>query len=380
VPEGRRSGVVGTVLGSWRAWCALPTDATAEPQWLQYAWTLLFNTAIAVVLSLIVWSFGQRAGLWQVFKWNWVIAQAIGFTIHLLFALGTRIVGRERIEGFDMRRRALFFAGIPILGCLIGYWIGLSLLGVQVARIIQGAPRVAIAIILVSIIVSTFWYRYLANKARLAAAEAARERERSRSAELERLALDAQLRSLQAQIEPHFLFNTLANVVSLIDGAPDKARRMLEQLIDLLRATLAASRSGRTTLGQECALVGAYLDILGIRMGERLRYAVDLPRELAGATVPPLSLQPLVENAIKHGLEPKLAGGAVSVRARAVDGALQVDVEDDGLGFDDPKGAGVGLANLRERLRAAYGERARVAISDRAPGTRVRLTLPLETS
>jgi sensor histidine kinase YesM len=219
----------------------------------------------------------------------------------------------------------------------------------------------------------------MANKARLAEAEAARERERSRSAELERLALDAQLRSLQAQIEPHFLFNTLANVVSLIDGAPDKARRMLEQLIDLLRATLAASRSERTTLGQECALVGAYLDILGIRMGERLRYTVDLPGELAEATVPPLSLQPLVENAVKHGLEPKLAGGTVSVRARAVDGALQVDVEDDGLGFDDQKGAGVGLANLRERLRAAYGERARVAVSDRAPGTRVSFTIPLET-
>ena len=371
--------MAGTLLSSWRAWWAPPSRMAAGPRWLQYAWTLLFNTCIAVVLSLIAWSFAQRAGLWHVFKWNWVIAQSIGFTIHLLFDLGTRIVGRERIEGFDMRRRALFFAGIPILGCLIGYWIGLSLLGVEVARIIQGAPRVAIAIILVSIIVSTFWYRYMANKARLAAAEAARERERSRSAELERLALDAQLRSLQAQIEPHFLFNTLANVVSLIDGAPDKARRMLERLIDLLRASLAASRSERTTLGQECALVGAYLDILRIRMGERLRYAVELPAELAGATVPPLSLQPLVENAIKHGLEPKLAGGTVSVRARAVDGALQVDVEDDGLGFDDREGVGVGLANLRERLGAAYGERARVVISDRAPGTCVRLTLPLET-
>ena len=378
-PEGRhRSAAAGALISSWRSWWA-PSYRTVGPRWLQYAWTLLFNTAIAVVLSLIAWSFGQRPDLWQVFKWNWVIAQSIGFTIHLLFDLGARIVGRERIEGFDTRRRVLFFAGIPILGCLIGYWIGLSLLGVQVARIIQGAPRVAIAIILVSIIVSTFWYRYMANKARLAAAEAARERERSRSAELERLALDAQLRSLQAQIEPHFLFNTLANVVSLIDGAPDKARRMLERLIDLLRASLAASRSERTTLGHECALVGAYLDILRIRMGERLQYAIDLPAELAEATVPPLSLQPLVENAIKHGLEPKLAGGTVSVRARAVDGALQVDVEDDGLGFDDQNGIGVGLANLRERLGAAYGERARVVVSDRAPGTCVRLTIPLET-
>ncbi|MGE5161767.1 MAG: sensor histidine kinase [Betaproteobacteria bacterium] len=377
--EGRRSGLAGTLASSWRDWWT-PPHQTVGPRWPQYVWTLLFNTCVAVVLSLIVWSFGQRAGLWQVFKWNWVISQSIGFTIHLLFDLGTRIVGRERIAGFDMRRRALFFAGIPLIGCLIGYWIGLSLLGVQVARIIQGAPRVAIAIILVSIIVSTFWYRYMANKARLAAAEAARERERTRSAELERLALDAQLRSLQAQIEPHFLFNTLANVVSLIDGAPDKARRMLERLIDLLRASLAASRSERTTLGQECALVGAYLDILGIRMGERLRYCVDLPAELTGAAVPPLSLQPLVENAIRHGLEPKLAGGTVWIRARVIDRTLQVDVEDDGLGFDGQEGVGVGLANLRERLRAVYGERARIAVSDRAPGTCVRVTIPFEAA
>ena len=155
---------------------------------------------------------------------------------------------------------------------------------------------------------------------------------------------------------------------------------MLERLIDLLRASLAASRSERTTLGQECALVGAYLDILRIRMGERLRYRVDLPAALTRATVPPLSLQPLVENAIRHGLEPKLAGGTVWIRARVIDGTLQVDVEDDGLGFDDQKGAGVGLANLRERLRAVYGERARDAISDRAPGTCVRVTIPFEAA
>jgi sensor histidine kinase YesM len=367
--------VVRAVRSSWSAWSG-PSLIRVGPRWLQYVWTLLFNTGIAVVLSLIAWSFGQRAELWPLFKWNWVIAQSIGFSIHLLFDAGARIFGRERIEGFDKPRRVIFFAGIPILGCLVGYWIGLSLLGVQVARIVQGAPRIAISIILVSIIVSTFWYRYMANKARLAEAEAARERERARSAELERLALDAQLRSLQAQIEPHFLFNTLANVVSLIDGAPDKARHMLERLIELLRGSLAASRSDRTTLGQECALVGAYLEILAIRMGDRLRYAVHLPGDLAEARIPPLSLQPLVENAIKHGLEPKLGGGTVSVRAKGVDGAVQIEVEDDGLGFDDRNGDGVGLANLRERLRAVYGERASVTICNLAPGTCVRLTIP----
>jgi signal transduction histidine kinase len=363
---------------SWRSWWSF-SYRHAGPAWLQYVWTLLFNTAVAVVLTLIAWSFAQRADFLQVLKWNWVIAQAIGFSIHLLFEVAGRLLGHARIEAFNTPRRVVFFAGIPIVGCLLGYWIGLSLLGVQVARIVQGAPRVMVAILLVSIIVSTFWYRHVAAKARLAQAEAERERERSRNAELQRLALDAQLRSLQAQIEPHFLFNTLANVVSLIDSAPAQARTMLERLIDLLRSSLAASRGAHTTLAQECALVAAYLDILSVRMGERLRYRIDVPAELAGARLPPLSLQPLVENAIRHGLEPKLGGGTVAVRARAADGGLQLDVDDDGLGFGHGAGGGLGLANLGERLAAIYAGRARVTICELAPGTRVRLSLPLET-
>jgi sensor histidine kinase YesM len=277
-----------------------------------------------------------------------------------------------------MPMRILFFAGIPIVGCLIGYWIGLRLLGVDVARIVEGAPRIVIGILVVSVIVSTFWYRFTANKGRLAEAEAARERERARNVELERLALDAQLRSLQAQIEPHFLFNTLANVVSLIDSAPDKARGMLERLIDLLRASLAASRGQRTALAQECALVRAYLDILSIRMGERLAYRIDVPAELAAVSLPPLTLQPLVENAIRHGLEPKLAGGSVTIAARRTGDSVEVIIDDDGLGFSDNAGAGVGLANVRERLAGLYGERARLAIEERTPGTRIRVTLPAE--
>lgn len=360
---------------SWQSWWS-PSFRKEGPRWMHYVWTFLFNTAIALVLTLIAWSFASRSNPVQLLKWNFVISQSIGFVIHLLFELSARVLGTARIETFSTPQRVVFYGGIPIVGCLIGYWLGLTLLGVDVARIVQGAPRVALAIILVSIVFSTFWYRYMANKALLAKAEAERERERSRVAELQRQASDAQLRSLQAQIEPHFLFNTLANVVSLVDVAPDKARLMLERLIDLLRASLAASRSDRTTLGQEAELVAAYLDILGIRMGERLRYTIDVPAELAGAPIPPLSLQPLVENAIKHGLEPKVAGGSVRLVARNSGGTLQLDVEDDGLGFAPSVAGGVGLSNLRERLASHYGDRARIVIEDLGSGTRVRLTIP----
>ncbi len=336
----------------------------------------MFNTAIAVVLTLISLAF--TADPLRTLRYNFVIAQSIGLTIHALYEAGGYLLGIERIEAFSTRKRVIFFAGIPIVGCLIGYSIGLTLLGVDVERIVQGAPRILIASVVVTIIISTLWYRYMSGKMRLASAEAERERERAKAVELQRQAIDARLRSLQAQIEPHFLFNTLANVVSLIDTAPDKARLMLERLIELLRASLAASRSERTTLGQETALITAYLDILRIRMGKRLSYTIDVPADLMDARLPPLSLQPLVENSIKHGLEPKLEGGHVHIIARSAGGALQLDVEDDGLGFPSHTGNGVGLANLRDRMASLYGDKARLAVEELARGTRVRVTLPLE--
>ena len=367
---------VSVLRQSWRSWWSFSLQPSG-PGWLQIVWTLVFNTAIAVVLTLVAWAFAGRADPLRYLMWNFVIAQSIGLTIHALYEAGGYLLGRECIEGFSTRNRVLFFAGIPIVGCLIGYWIGLTLLGVDIGRIVQGAPRVVVAIVIVSIIFSTFWYRYLSGKTRLASAEAESERERAKAVELQRQAIDAQLRSLQAQIEPHFLFNTLANVVSLIDTAPDKARLMLERLIELLRASLAASRSERTTLGQETALIAAYLDILRIRMGERLSYSIDVPPELLDVSIPPLSLQPLVENSIKHGLEPKLEGGSVRLTARSADGALELDVEDDGLGFSPRAGTGVGLTNLRERMTSLYGANARLVVQELARGTRVRMTIPL---
>ena len=366
---------VADIRQSWRCWWSF-SIRPAGPNWLQFLWTILFNTAIAVVLTLMAWAFADRDP-WRIFAWNFVIAQSIGLTIHVLFDAGGYLIGRERIAAFSTRSRVLFFAGIPIIGCLIGYWIGLTLLGVDVGRIVQGAPRVVIAIVTVSIIFSTFWYRYLSGKTRLAHAEAESARERARVVELQRQAIDAQLRSLQAQIEPHFLFNTLATVVSLIDTAPANARLMLERLIELLRASLTASRSERTTLGQEIALIAAYLDILRIRMGERLSYTIDIPPELMNTRIPPLSLQPLVENSVKHGLEPKLEGGRVHLTARSTGDALQLDVEDDGLGFESDAGGGVGLANLRDRIASLYGERGQLVVEPLARGTRVRMTIPL---
>ncbi len=203
---------------------------------------------------------------------------------------------------------------------------------------------------------------------------------RERIAQSERAEVEARLKLLQAQIEPHFLFNTLANLQALIAVDPKRAQEMLGHLDGYLRATLATTRNDTGTLGEEFALLRAYLEILAIRMGDRLSFELELPQALSRATVPPMLLQPLVENAIRHGLEPKVDGGRVRVIARESSGRLSLTVEDTGLGLGTSPltGTGVGLAHVKARLAAVFGNAATLDAGE-APGggTRVTLQLPL---
>lgn len=201
-------------------------------------------------------------------------------------------------------------------------------------------------------------------------------REQIRSLSTEKQLVEARLRLLQAQIEPHFLFNTLANVISLIETAPPRARVMLEHFVAYLRASLAASRATRGTVGQEAELLRNYLELIRIRMGNRLTYDIAVAPDVADAPLAPMLLQPLVENAIKHGLEPKVEGGKVTVNIRRQASQLLATVEDNGLGFNPQGSSGVGLDNLRERLKVLYDGGAQVNIEDRAPGTAITLVLP----
>lgn len=205
-------------------------------------------------------------------------------------------------------------------------------------------------------------------------------RENLRAVTTEKELMHAQLRLLQAQIEPHFLFNTLANVQSLIARQPRQATAMLDHFINYLRESLAASRAQTGTLAQEFGLLRHYLELIQIRMGPRLAFELDLPAELASLPLAPMLLQPLVENAVRHGLEPKVEGGRLTVVARRSDSQLHLVVTDNGLGFGlhaDSAGTGLGLAHTRERLAMLYDGRATLTVTDAAPGTRVTLTLPL---
>ncbi len=198
---------------------------------------------------------------------------------------------------------------------------------------------------------------------------------------LKRQLAEAQLKMMQAQVEPHFLFNTLASVDYLIETDPARASTMQKNLIQYLRAALPQMREGSTTLGKELALVRAYLEILKVRMDDRLHFAITVPQGLMSAQFPPMVLQTLVENAIKHALEPKPEGGSITVTADIANGNLRVTVADTGLGFgaSGKPGTGVGLSNVRERLAALYGGRARFAIEANAPsGTIATIEVPYE--
>jgi len=196
---------------------------------------------------------------------------------------------------------------------------------------------------------------------------------------LSKQAVEAELKLMQAQVEPHFLFNTLASVQFLTETDPPKAGQMLGHLLEYLRAALPQLRSDSTTLGQETDLAQAYLSIMQMRMGSRLSFAIDLPAELRPHPLPPMLLMSLVENAIKHGLEPRAEGGTIRVEARRAGDRLAIAVIDDGRGLADKIGNGVGLTNLRGRLMALYADRARFTLEEIAPhGARATIEIPYE--
>jgi len=187
--------------------------------------------------------------------------------------------------------------------------------------------------------------------------------------ELERRALDARLRLLQAQVEPHFLFNTLANVRALVETGSPQAAPVLSSLIAYLRAAMPRLQDEAASLGDELALVRAYLELMHLRMPDRLAYCIEVPAELQGLRFPPMALLTLVENAVRHGIDPSEEGGAIEVSgARAgAEGPVRLWVSDSGVGLAQATGSGTGLRNLRERLQVVYGGSARLDLTENQP-------------
>ncbi|HTD04038.1 sensor histidine kinase [Undibacterium sp.] len=245
-------------------------------------------------------------------------------------------------------------------------WRNLAIICVIVVVLagMLGAPQVAVMFAFLS-----FGVKVLAGGKRRADLAADAAITRANVEALERRLLEAQMATLQAQVEPHFLFNTLALIGQLIETDPPQAARIHTHLIQYLRSALPQMRDqGGGTLGRQIELSRAYLTIMQARMRDRLTVAIELPEGLADAPFPPMMIQTLVENAIKHGLEPKTQGGHIDIRASVRDKFLHVEVIDNGVGFNLHAGDGIGLANIRERLKMLFGAGAQLIIEAPAQG------------
>ena len=300
-------------------------------------------------------------------------SQTIGFSIFGIIEWPRLTVWWQRRPGVAALC-LVTVAAIPI-GYVVGNAIAGTLLSLPFRPLSALDPSLGV-VMLITAVASFVAVHLLTQRDRVAAAQL-----RAENADVR--ATSARLKLLQQQIEPHMLFNTLANVHALIDIDPARAQRLLEALSELLHASMQMSEQPLVPLQQEFALLRHYLQLMAMRMGPRLVFSLTLPPELEGVQLPPLTIQPLTENAVKHGLDPLVAGGSIHVTAQRRGDDVVVEVIDDGQGLqvDDPFASGrIGLGNIRKRLACAFGDRADLQLAENAPhGVRATLTLPMSS-
>jgi signal transduction histidine kinase len=333
--------------------------------WRRAAITAVVNTC---VVAFVKWMLHVD----NTFPDLLISGQVVGFTI----MIGVSVAGNLPLERLPRPVAQLLAV---VLSSFVGTVLVVFVKGRGLAQAFtewEGVARFSttatIGIIFGSLVTAFFIFRE-----RDAAARAAMLRVEAEKNLIARRMAEAQLALMQAQVEPHFLFNTLANVRYLAQNDPPNAVRMLDHLIDYLRAALPSMREARSTLGKEIDFVRAYLSIQQIRMGDRLRFAFNVPEALLARPFPPSMAITLVENAIRHGVEPCCEQVDVTVSAAVAQGSLQLSVADTGVGMKRESGSGIGLANLRARLHELFGERGRLVIESNAPhGVTATIEIP----
>ncbi len=307
--------------------------------------TLLFNTAIAGLLNILM------AG--SSFSINLIYSHCIGLSVLAVSATLYHLLRQS------IMRWVVLGAGLPA-SVALGMTLAFAFTGVGSW---SNSPQTWL-----SLMIGLFFGLIGAIVFLLAERIGIEVQQRKLiQGESERREIEARLKMLQAQIEPHFLFNTLANVSSLIDGDPALAKQLLTRLNDWLRVALLRARSDQATLDDELDMLENYLQILKVRFGERLRWTIDVPANARLTAFPPMLLQPLVENAVRHGIEPKIGGGEIVIHATLDASALRIQVCDSGVGLVG-EGGGTGLANVRERLTTLFGAAGKLTLENRPGG------------
>ncbi|MDO9437543.1 sensor histidine kinase [Hydrogenophaga sp.] len=326
------------------------------------------NTVIALMITAVN---GDALGV------NLLYSQCIGLCIWALIDGGRQLLSPANGWPGVPKMVVLVVASV-LVSYVAGSVLANLLLGRELFASLSRVPRATLGFVLMSLAIGGFGAYFFTSRALLSHARLAQ-------AEAQQQASEARLKLLESQLEPHMLFNTLANLRALIGTDPARATAMLDRLNDFLRATLTASRmeasAGQHSLSAEFDRLRDYLELMAVRMGPRLRYTLDLPDALRAHPVPPLLLQPLVENSIRHGLEPSRHGGDIHVIARHNGTQLELEVSDTGVGCEPSPQPGFGLTQVRERLDTAYPGQARLDWqASPGHGTRALLTLPLQTT
>jgi sensor histidine kinase YesM len=324
------------------------------------------NTLAATLLFPIAWEGNFRSAL--------VSTQVVGLCIFISWTMASNLRVRH-IPPLVAQMLSV------LLGSLVGTPLVILVKGYEIERVLRD-PFGAILLLMLGVVVGGFIILTLIARERETRAQAAmHQAEAERHLHAKQL-LEARLQLMQAQIEPHFLFNTLASVQHLVETEPAAASRMLTDLIKYLRAAMPQLRERGTTVAREAELARAYLAIQRVRTGNRFDFTIDLPQALGNEPFPPMMLLTLVENAVKHGFEAHAQRGEIRVSAHTDQDHLVVKVEDTGAGFRMADGSasheGIGLSNVRERLDALYGSVARLELEENLPcGLRASISIPL---
>ena len=358
------------------AWETIRTAIASAPRTTRRALLGIWGAGVVMIGVQFAFDFGG-------FHLPLEVAEAIGVTLGALAmgGLGSvmmlqgaqqRAAGEARAVWAETKTPTQIVLVLPLAAAAGGAGLAAAI-GITVVRALLGSPEhYAIAAFMAAylvavgrIIFGATRTLYVYGRRQAAAVERAR-------AEL----AEARVQALQAQMNPHFLFNTLNTVASLVRRDPTSAERTVEHLSSVLRRTLDRSTRPMSTVADEIDYVRAYLAIEQQRFGDRLQVEWRVDSWTRSRTIPTMTLQPLVENALKHGISGRLDGGAIRIAITEVGGGLRLIVEDDGPGFASPYRDGTGLGNLRQRLEAQYGSTASLRVEHPPVGARVVLDLP----
>jgi sensor histidine kinase YesM len=326
----------------------------------EFSLVVIFNTAIAILLWMMM---PGKDSFLMFFLRSQSIGLSIFTVIHIFFL---------SLKPSNSITQAILLIICIILGSIIGVSIFDFFFDAELKNYFYTVFTIGLFF---GIIISYFFItheKYSQLKIEI-------QEEELKSISLEKENIQANLKLLQAQIEPHFLFNTLSNVLSLLDTDITTGKKMLENLTQYLRTSLKHTRNEINSLKQEIETIQAYLDINKIRMGDRLNFKIDIPEDLYKISFPPMLIQPLVENAIKHGIEPKVAGGMVSINITGKKEILKIEIADTGLGINSELSSKIGIDNVKKRIKALYGNKGHIIFEDNKPsGLKVTIEVPYE--